>query len=197
VAPGLSFSEYNPGCETSIGGGVAQADLLGVFGREGVFAATAWPMHSIIANFLVAAFDLFRNYDGNGAVVGDLAVLANSSDYKNTSVYAFAHSDATAGIEVVAINKNTSTQSVTIQLAGVPALTSATLYQLAGKTAAVARVGGTAPGVFCAGGAGFDRQFTFRRESPGRQDQCRAAGNTTCAAFAMGSPHAPDPTTGF
>jgi hypothetical protein len=32
-------------------------------------------------------------------------------------------------------------------------LTSATLYQLAGKTAAVARVGGTAPAVSCAGGA--------------------------------------------
>jgi Glycoside hydrolase family 44 len=152
AAPGLAFSEYNPGCETSIGGGLAQADLLGVFGREGVFAATAWPMHSTTANFLVAAFDLFRNYDGNGAVVGDLAVLANSSDYKNISVYAFAHSDATAGIEVVAVNKNASAQSVTIQLAGGPALTSATLYQLAGKTAAVARVGGTAPAVSCAGG---------------------------------------------
>jgi len=153
AAPGLSFSEYNPGCETSIGGGVAQADLLGVFGREGVFAATAWPMHSTTANFLVAAFDLFRNYDGNGAVVGDLAVLADSSNYKTASVYAFAHSDATTGIEVVAINKNASAQSVTIQLADVPALTSATLYQLAGKSAAVARVGATAPAVSCAGGA--------------------------------------------
>ncbi len=42
--PDLSFSEYNPGCETAISGGVAEADLLGIFGREGVFAATAWPL---------------------------------------------------------------------------------------------------------------------------------------------------------
>jgi hypothetical protein len=152
-APGLSFSEYSPGCETSAGGGVAQADLLGVFGREGVFAATAWPLQATTGSFLVAAFDLFRNYDGNGAVVGDLALLANSSDYKTTSVYAFAHSDGTAGIEVVVINKSASPQSATIQLASAPALTSATLYQLAGKTAAVARVGGTAPAIACVGGA--------------------------------------------
>ena len=151
-APGLSFSEYSPGCETSAGGGVAQADLLGVFGREGVFAATAWPLQATTGSFLVAAFDLFRNYDGNGAVVGDLALLANSSDYKTTSVYAFAHSDGTAGIEVVVINKSASPQSATIQLASAPALTSATLYQLAGKTAAVARVGGMAPAIACVGG---------------------------------------------
>jgi hypothetical protein len=80
-------------------------------------------------------------------------VLANSSDYKTTSVYAFAHSDGTAGIEVVAINKSASPQSATIQLANAPALTSATLYQLAGKTAAVARVGGAAPAIACVGGA--------------------------------------------
>src|SRR5262249_52918178 len=34
----LSFSEYNYGGGTHISGGIAQADVLGVFGREGVFA---------------------------------------------------------------------------------------------------------------------------------------------------------------
>ena len=152
AAPGLAFSEYNPGCETTIGGGVAEADLLGVFGREGTYAATAWPLQSITSNFLVAAFDLYRNYDGNGAIVGDLAVQANTTDAQTTSVYAFAHSDGSAGIELVAINKKASVQSVTVQIASAASLTGATLYQLAGKTAAVAKVSGTAPTPSCAAG---------------------------------------------
>ena len=150
--PGVSFSEYDAGCETTIGGGVAEADLLGIFGREGVFAATAWPLQSLAGNFLLAGFDLFRNYDGNGAAVGDVAVQANTSDNKSTSVYAFTHSDAAAAVDVVAINKKTTAQTVTIQFASAPALSSATLYQLAGKTAAVAGVTGAAPAVSCAGG---------------------------------------------
>jgi len=149
--PGVSFSEYNAGCETSAAGGVAQADLLGIFGREGVFAATAWPLQSLSANFLLAAFDLFRNYDGSGAVVGDLAVNASTSDGKTTSVYAFAHSDLAAALELVVINKNTSAQAATIQISNAPALTRATLFQLAGSTSAVAPVSGSAPAISCAG----------------------------------------------
>lgn len=150
ATPGLSFSEYNPGCETSIGGGVGEADLLGVFGREGVFAATAWPLQSTSGNFLIAAFDLYRNYDGASAVVGDTAVLASTTDAKTTSVYAFSHSDGSAGLEVVAINKKTSTQTVSVQIADAPSLTTAALYQIAGKTAAVAKVSGSAPAITCA-----------------------------------------------
>ena len=92
TAPGLSFSEYDPGCETVIQGGIAEADLLGVFGREGVYSATAWPLKSIasggkLTSYLVAAYDLYRNYDGQGAVVGDTTTYAQTSDVDSTSVY--------------------------------------------------------------------------------------------------------------
>jgi hypothetical protein len=149
TAPGLSFSEYNAGCELSIGGGVAQADLLGVFGREGAFAATAWPLESTSANFLIAAFDLYRNYDGNGAVVGDTAVMATTSEVRATSVYAFTHSDGSPGAEIVAINKQASPQSVSLQISNVPALASATLFQLAGSNAVVAKALGSPPTPVC------------------------------------------------
>jgi len=152
AAPGLAFSEYNPGCETSIGGAVAEADLLGVLGREGVYAATAWPLKDASGNFLIAAFDLYRNYDGNGAIVGDLAVQATTTDTKNTSVYAFAHSDGSPAVDVVAINKKTTAQAVSVQIANAPALTTASLYQIAGKTAAVAKGSGTAPTIGCTAG---------------------------------------------
>jgi hypothetical protein len=157
TAPGLSFSEYNPGCETAIDGGVAEADLLGVFGREGVFAATAWPLKTVangttLANYLVAAFDLYRNYDGNGATVGDTAVYAQTANVADTSVYAFTHSGDGSQVEVVAINKTSSAMPVTLQIGAAPALTTAKAYNLvSGSTIGVTAATGTAPTVSCTG----------------------------------------------
>ncbi len=53
----------------------------------------------------MAAYDLYRNYDGKGSVVGDTAVKATTTDSKDTSVYAFTHADDAAAVEVVAVNK--------------------------------------------------------------------------------------------
>jgi hypothetical protein len=47
---------------------------------------------------------------------------------------------------------NEPNYSVTVQIASAPALTTATVYQIAGKTAAVAKATGTAPAVACAAG---------------------------------------------
>jgi hypothetical protein len=156
AAPGLSFSEYNPGCETVIQGGVAEADLLGVFGREGVYAATAWPLQGItssgaLTNYLVAAYDLYRNYDGSGSTVGDTAAYAQTSDVEDTSVYAFAHSGNAADVELVAINKKSSALTVTVHVASAPSLTSATLYDLVSGKAGVVAVS-THPSVSCSAG---------------------------------------------
>jgi hypothetical protein len=157
AAPGLSFSEYNAGCETSIEGGVAEADLLGIFGREGVYAATSWPLKTVtsngaLTNYLVAAYDLYRNYDGSGATVGDTAAYAQTSDVGNTSVYAFAHSGNSAQVELVAVNKKSSALSVTIRIASAPSLTTATLYDLVSSKAGVVAVS-THPSVSCSGGS--------------------------------------------
>jgi hypothetical protein len=157
AAPGLSFSEYNAGCETTIEGGVAEADLLGIFGREGVFAATAWPLQPItsgnqLVNYLVAAYDIYRNYDGSGAVVGDTTVLATTSDVASASVYAFAHSGDASRVELVAVNKTTAALPVSITIAGAPSLTAAAVYQLVSAKVGVVAAGGTPPAVSCAGG---------------------------------------------
>jgi hypothetical protein len=152
AVPGLSFSEYNSGCETAISGGVAQADLLGVFGREGVFAAMAWPLQDATGNYLLAAYDLYRNYDGQGSVVGDTAVLATTSDAKNTSVYAFTHADDATRVELVAINKQGTAAEVTVQIASAPAFKTATLYNLIPGSPAVTAAAGSAPAVSCTGG---------------------------------------------
>ena len=94
-APGklLAFTEYNYGGGQHISGGIAQADVLGVFGREGVFAATLWEL-SGDERFIYAAFQMFRNYDGAGGAFGDTSISATTSDVPRSSIYASV--DATA-----------------------------------------------------------------------------------------------------
>jgi hypothetical protein len=157
AAPGLSFSEYNAGCETTIEGGVAEADLLGIFGREGVYAATAWPLKTVtsggaLVNYLVAAYDSYRNYDGKGSAVGDTSVRATTTDVESTSVYAFAHSGEAAAVDVVGINKTGGALTVTVTIASAPALTTATLSNLVDGKAGVVAASGAAPTPSCSGG---------------------------------------------
>jgi hypothetical protein len=149
AAPGVSFSEYNAGCELAIEGGVAEADLLGIFGREGVFAASAWPLQTSTGNYLEAAYALYRDYDGKGSVVGDTTVSATTTDAKNTSVYAFTHSSDGTAVEVVAINKNATAQTVSIVLHSSPSFSSVAVYQLVSGSAAVVAASGAAPKVTC------------------------------------------------
>jgi hypothetical protein len=67
----LAITEYNWGPDQGASGALAQAELLALFGREGVDLATRWvapPPGSLVER----AFRLFLDYDGNGArVVGD------------------------------------------------------------------------------------------------------------------------------
>jgi hypothetical protein len=139
---GLSFSEYNNGCEHEIGGGVAEADLLGVFGQYGVFAATAWPLQTVGVgtNWLIGAFDAFRNYDGAGAIVGSLAIGATTPDAGKVSVYGFVH-PGKVGIEVVAINKTAAAITTEIRLSNACVVTTATPYQLTSANAAMVAAG--------------------------------------------------------
>ena len=158
AAPGLSFSEYNPGCEDSIEGGIAEADLLGIFGREGVYAATAWPLKTVttngaLVNYLVAAYDAYRNFDGQGGTVGDTTVSAKTSNVESTSVYAFSHSGTATAVDVVGINKTSAAITVNVDIAHSPAVTSAKAYQLVTGKAGVVAATGTAPTPSCGGGS--------------------------------------------
>jgi hypothetical protein len=113
---------------------------------------------STLENYLVVAFNLYRNYDGQGSTVGDTTVYAQTSDVEHASVYAFGHSTDPTKMEVVAIDKTSSVMPVTFQIASAPALSTATAYELV--TAASAADGGigvdpapakAAPEVTCAG----------------------------------------------
>ncbi len=75
----LALTEYNWGALDHINGALAQADVLGIFGREGLDLATLWspPKTGEPGEF---AFRMYRNYDGVGAQFGDTRVRAISTD---------------------------------------------------------------------------------------------------------------------
>ena len=74
----LAISEYNWGALDHINGALAQADVLGIFGREGVDLATLWepPTTTQPGAF---AFRMYRNYDGNKSTFGETSVAAVAS----------------------------------------------------------------------------------------------------------------------
>jgi hypothetical protein len=138
----LSFSEYTYGGGHDISGGVAEADVLGIFGREGVDMATAWNWpDSMMGNvYEIAGLKVFRNYDGHGATFGDVSIHGATTDNAASSVYASIDSANVDHVVIVAINKKTTTATAAIKLAHPTTFTSAAVYTLtsAGPTLAAA-----------------------------------------------------------
>ncbi|HLN06249.1 MAG TPA: glycoside hydrolase family 44 protein, partial [Acidimicrobiales bacterium] len=83
----LDFSEWNYGGGQSISGGIATADVLGIFGRYRVHASALWPLNAN-ESYSYGAFAMYRNYNGHGAAFGDTEVKASTTIPTETSVYA-------------------------------------------------------------------------------------------------------------
>jgi len=99
----LGITEYGVGALADITGALAQADYLGIFGREDVFCAYAWgtARYDEPGAF---AFRMFTNYDLKGSKFGDTSVKAVSSEFDTLSTYASLDS-ASGDLLVMAINK--------------------------------------------------------------------------------------------
>ena len=100
---GLGFSEYDYGAGDHISGGIAQADALGIFGKYGVSLAAQWGK---LKPYNLAAFRLYRDYDGKGSAFGDTEVSSGSDDITQTSIYASTDSKPNGVLWVVVLNKN-------------------------------------------------------------------------------------------
>jgi mannan endo-1,4-beta-mannosidase len=105
----LSMTEYDFGGSAHISGALAQADVLGALGREGVFLANYWGTaagNGELPPYVAAAFKLYRNYDGRGGTYGDTAVTAKAADVSKASVYAATDSKKSGQLTVLVINKD-------------------------------------------------------------------------------------------
>ncbi|HVV52013.1 MAG TPA: glycoside hydrolase family 44 protein [Polyangia bacterium] len=108
----LSMTEYDFGGGTHVSGGLAQAEVLGVLGREGVYLANYWgngPGNGQLPSYVKAAFQIYRNYDGHGGVFGDTAVAAAPADLDKAAVFAATDSKRPGTLTVLVINREQRT----------------------------------------------------------------------------------------
>lgn len=125
----IAVTEYNWGAEGHINGATAQADILGIFGREGLDLATRWTTPAA-STPTYKAFKMYRNYDGNKSAFGDTSVSANAPDPDNLSSFAALRSSDGA-LTVMLINKNLSNRAATnVNLANFNAAGTAQVWQL-------------------------------------------------------------------
>ena len=129
----LSFSEYNYGGGGDISGGVAEADVLGIFGSHGIFAANEWPLLSN-EPFILGGFAMFRDFDGAGAAFGDTSVNATTSDGSGTAIYASIDAAHPERVVIVMINRTNASVTTGTRLWETAAYASGHVYQLAGST---------------------------------------------------------------
>ncbi|MBV9945464.1 MAG: hypothetical protein JOZ69_01285 [Myxococcales bacterium] len=144
---GICVSEYFMNNDGAGGGtldplsGLLQAETLGLYGKYGVRAAAYWngvtdssgkrlPVYN--------AFAMYRNYDGMGHAFGAYSIGA-ASPMQDVSIFASSDSPtAPTTLWVMIVNKTTSAQKVTVQLANFSAGAGAHVYQAsatAGPTA--------------------------------------------------------------
>jgi hypothetical protein len=128
----LSISEYNYGGETDISGAIAEADVLGIFGKYGVFSANEWP-NGDREPAISAGFEMFRNFDGKDGAFGDTSISARTDDLVETSVYASTDSKNADRMVIVAINKVDHTITAKVQLNNARSLAVGEVYLLVGR----------------------------------------------------------------
>ena len=132
--PGMkvSITEYEGGGWNHIAGTIAQADYLGIFGAQGLFAASFWPPNGTY-DYAMAGFRAYRGFDGTTASFGDTSLQATSSNVANVMVYASSDSAVPGRYVFVAINRSTTAQVTAIN--GVTLSGIATIYQITAGSA--------------------------------------------------------------
>ncbi|MCB0214359.1 MAG: glycoside hydrolase family 44 protein [Anaerolineae bacterium] len=119
----LALTEYNWGGLEAINGALVQADILGIFGREGLDFAALWnyPNSDLGYDHFETlpgayAFRLYRNYNGSGGQFGDVSISAGSADQSQLAIYAAQRSSDKA-LTVMVINKTGGSLTGNVALA--------------------------------------------------------------------------------
>jgi PKD repeat protein len=126
----IGITEYNWGAENHINGATTQADIYGIFGREGLDMGARWTTPATTTP-TYKAMKMYRNYDGNQSAFGDTSVRATSSaNADNLSVFA-AERSSDGALTVMVISKVLSGSTpVSMSLAGFAPGAAAQVWQL-------------------------------------------------------------------
>ena len=127
----LAITEYgNFDAATSgsnIGTGIYTADVLGAFGKNGVYMGNYFNEPS---GYVLGAFKIFRNYNGLNGTFGSISVESQSTDNSKVTVYASVNNALNDTLHVVIINRNTGSQAVTLQLSSSANYSGAQVYAM-------------------------------------------------------------------
>lgn len=105
----LGITEYNWGADNHISGALAQAEAMGIFGREGVEMANRWvcpPSNSVAFK----AIQMFRNVDAANGSFGENSVSCTFPDQDIFS--AFASQDGSEGPAKIMLLNKSRTQAI-------------------------------------------------------------------------------------
>ena len=110
-------------------GATAQADVLGIFGREGLDLATRWTCPGTNSP-AYNSIKMFRNYDGSKSTFGDTSVSAAVPNPDLLATFAAIRASDGA-LTVMVINKDSNVTPVTLNLTNFAASGTAQIWQLA------------------------------------------------------------------
>jgi hypothetical protein len=112
-----AITEYNWGGQEHINGALTQADILGIFGREGLDLGTLWgPPNTTTEIPGLMAFEMYRNYDGKNSKFGDTALASTSLDQSQLAVYG-ARRSSDGSLTIVVLNKTYGDLMSTLSIA--------------------------------------------------------------------------------
>jgi hypothetical protein len=125
----IGLTEYNWGAEGHINGATAQADVWGIFGREGLDVGARWTTPDS-STPTYKAMKLYRNYDGNESTFGNVSVRAAVPNPDDLSAFA-AERSADGALTVMVVNKAlTGSRQVTVNVANFAPAGVAQVWQL-------------------------------------------------------------------
>ncbi len=121
----LAVSEFDFGDHGSADGAVAYAEILGIFGREGLDMATAWGAPGA-DEAAFSAYRLFRNFDGNGGQFESVSVKTTVSGGAGVEAYS-----AVSAIRatVALVNENDGPTAATVTLGSFEPGTNALVFR--------------------------------------------------------------------
>jgi Glycoside hydrolase family 44/Calx-beta domain/Domain of unknown function (DUF4214) len=105
----IGITEYNWGDTQFMNGATSEADVLGIFGQQGLYMANLWPLENYPSTAseypAYNAIKLYRNYDGHDSTFGDTSVSTAVPNPDQVSAFSAVRSSDGA-LTVMVDNKN-------------------------------------------------------------------------------------------
>ena len=128
------ITEYNWGAEGHINGATTQADIYGLFGREGLDMAARWTTPAA-STPTFKAMKMYRNYDGQKSAFGETSVRAAAPNPDTLSAFAALRAGDGALTLMVVSKVLSGTTTATVNLANFAPGPAAQVWQLTASNA--------------------------------------------------------------